>query len=443
MYPWVAKNLIHIPIYKVRGEKISKCRKEVQAFHRLDAEEMSHIQWAKLKSLLEFVSRSNPYYRELFARQGLKAEDIRCPDDLHLIPPLTKEVIKKNSGLMISEGRWRLSRRKTSGSTGIPLYFPKDRIASAYMDAVMYEVYGWYGIKMGDRQSRIWGMPLNMKARMRVRLKDLILNRKRLAAFDISPKQCLRFYRELERFKPKYVYGVVNTICEFARVIMEAGLNPADLGIKTVLTTGEILHPRHASFLYEAFRVPVVNEYGTTENGIIAFQCPHGEMHLMTHNFYLEFLDPQTGQPVQPGRIGEVVLTELHSYAFPFIRYRIGDLVRPSEDNCDCGLGLPLIKEVIGRTSDLITLPDGSRLSSAIVSYAVTNGVNKFRTYQKSPDRLEILLQVNQCFREGDLTIMENKLRTHLPDEMSIDFQIVNDIPKDISGKFREFTSEI
>jgi phenylacetate-CoA ligase len=443
MNPWVVKNFIYIPIYKIRGERISKCRKEVQAFHSLNAGEMSRIQWAKLKSLLEFVSRSNPYYRELFARQGLKAEDIRCPDDLHLIPPLTKEVIKKNSGLMISEGRWRLSRRKTSGSTGIPLYFPKDRIASAYMDAVMYEVYGWYGIKMGDRQSRIWGMPLNMKARMRVRLKDLILNRKRLAAFDISPKQCLRFYRELERFKPKYVYGVVNTICEFARVIMEAGLNPADLGIKTVLTTGEILHPRHASFLYEAFRVPVVNEYGTTENGIIAFQCPHGEMHLMSHNFYLEFLDPQTGQPVQPGRIGEVVLTELHSYAFPFIRYRIGDLVRPSEDNCDCGLGLPLIKEVIGRTSDLITLPDGSRLSSAIVSYAVTNGVNKFRTYQKSPDRLEILLQVNQCFREGDLTIMENKLRTHLPDEMSIDFQIVNDIPKDISGKFREFTSEI
>lgn len=443
MHLWIARNFIYLPIYKLRGENILGFRRDVHAFNEYSSEEMLRIQWEKLKKLLEFVSQHNPYYRKLFEQQNINHKAILHPRDMEQIPFLTKKIINKEFAALKSDGNWRFSSRKTSGSTGIPMRFVKDRVASAYMDALMYEVYGWHGIEMGDRQSRVWGLPFDFKSRMKVVFKDVVLNRKRLVAFGINKSNCLRFYSIVRHFRPKYIYGVVNTICEFARVVSAEGLDPADLGLKIILTTGEILTPRHRSFLQEAFKTRVVNEFGNTENGIVAIECCEGKMHLMNHNLYIEFLDTETQKPAKPGEIGEVVITELHSYGFPFIRYRVGDLARPSNEICPCGIALPVIAEVVGRTSELLVLPDGSRLSSAIVSYALTNGIDKFRTIQKSRERLEILLQVNDQFKDSDLHLIEKRLRVHLGEIMSIGFRIVDTIPVDNSGKLREYVSEI
>jgi len=443
MHPWFSKNLVYRPIYTLRGEKVIDYSREVHLFHGLPIEKMEQIQWAKLLKLLEFAAANNPYYKNLYQHSGLKISQIGDPGDLQTFPFLTKAAIKKDSQSMISNGNWRYSARKTSGSTGTPMHFVKDRIASAYMDALMYEVYGWHGIKIGDRQARVWGLPLDLKNRLLIKMKDAALNRKRLEAFDISREKCLRFYGILKQFRPKFIYGVVNTICEFGRVVLAEGLDPADLGFKLILTTGENLTPRHRLYLHEVFKAPVVDEYGTTENGIVAFECRQGKLHLMNHNLFLEFIDPQTEKPAGVGEIAEVVITELYSYAFPFIRYRPGDLVRTSADGCTCGIASPVIEEVIGRTSELMVLPDGSRLSSAIVSYAMTKGINKFRTHQKSPNLMEISLLVNEHFRDSDIPLIENKLRTRLGNEVALEIQVVDHLPSDVSGKFREFISDI
>ena len=443
MQPWFSRNLIYRPIYALRGEKVFEYSREVKAFHALPLEKMQQLQWTKLISLLKFAATDNPYYKSLFDQHGLRISEISNPDNLRAIPFLTKPAIKKQWQSMISTGKWRYSSRKTSGSTGTPMQFVKDRIASAYMDALMYEVYSWHGIKMGDRQARVWGLPLDRKNRLFIQLKDIALNRKRLEAFNISREKCLSFYKMLKRFRAKFIYGVVNTICEFGRVLRAEGLDPADLGFEIILATGENLTQRHREYLHDLFEVPVVDEYGTTENGIVAFQCRQGKLHLMNHNLYLEFIDPRTKKPALAGEIAEVVITELYSYAFPFIRYRPGDLVRPSADSCTCGLESPIIEEVIGRTSELMILPDGRRLSSAIVSYAMPRGVSKFRTHQRSPADIDISLLVNEHFRESDIPVIEKKLRTQLGNAVSLNIHAVDDLPADASGKFREFISDI
>jgi phenylacetate-CoA ligase len=286
-------------------------------------------------------------------------------------------------------------------------------------------------------------MPLGFKARTITQLKDLLLNRKRMVSFEINRSNSIDFYNILKKFKARFLYGLVNTTVEFTKELIDAGLDPAALRLNAVITTGEILFPFQRDFLKQAFRCPIVNEYGTTENGIVAFECKKGKLHLLTHNVYVEFENPETNQPAKPGELGEVIITELHSYAMPFIRYKVGDLARPSDETCDCGLELPVISEVVGRVSDLIITPDGRQVSSAILSYSMPKGVKRFRTFQKSPLGIEVLIQEKASISKDDILSLEKKLRHYLGDEIKIDIKKVDTIPIDSSGKFRHFVTEI
>jgi phenylacetate-CoA ligase len=416
---------------------------EVHAFHAEPLSRKQEIQWSKLMGLLENVYARHPYYRELFDKHGIDIGSINDPEGFRGIPFLTKDEIRAKSQEMSSGYSGRASVRKTSGSTGIPLVFVKDRDSTAYMDALMYVLYGWHGISIGDRQGRVWGIPLDFRNRALTRLKDFLLNRKRLVSFDISEESCRDYYSILRRFKPAFMYGLVNTIIEFARLSVGIGLDPAELGMKAVITTGEILFPRSRSLLAKAFKCPIVNEYGTTENGVVAFDCPGGQMHLLMHNVYVEVLNPENGEPAVPGELGEVVLTELHSHATPFIRYRVGDVIRLSNRQCTCGLELPVVDEVVGRESDLIITPDARKVSSAILSYSMTDGVFRFRSYQRAVDRLDVYIEKTGDFRVEDLQFIENKIRTYVGEDMKITVTAVDSLDPERSGKFRHFISEL
>jgi phenylacetate-CoA ligase len=443
MHPWVVKNLIYLPIQAIRGERVSRYMAEIRAFHTEPYHQKQELQWNKLLELLNYVYGSNGYYRELFDKHGVSVKRIRDPSDFRRIPFLTKRAIRARSNEMVSSYRGRVSGRKTSGSTGVPLVFVKDRDSTAYMDALMYELYGWHGIALGDRQSRVWGIPLDLKGRMLTRLKDMLLNRVRLVSFDISEKSCRRYFRRLRRFRPAFMYGLVNTIVAFADTIRGLGLDPAELDLKAVITTGEILFPRSRQLLQTAFRCPIVNEYGTTENGIIAFECARGSMHLQMHNTYIEILRPDDGSPSTPGEMGEVVLTELHSRAMPFIRYRVGDLMKLSSDACGCGLEMPVVEEVLGRESDLIVTPDGKSISSAILSYSMPGGVLRFRSFQRAIDKLDIYVQMMDSSSCDDLSLIERKLRNYLGEDMRVTVNAVDELAVDETGKFRHFVSEL
>ena len=443
MIPWITRNLIYIPIYLMRGEHTLKYMEEIQKYHKKPAYVMRQIQWQKLIDILNYANDHNHYYKKLFAENSIDVKRIKDASDFMKIPILTKEAINLKANEMISTDSRRISKRKTSGSTGIPLVFVKDRDATAYMDAMMHEVYSWYGIELGDRQGRIWGMPLGFKARTFTQIKDLLLNRKRMVSFEINRSNSIDFYNILKKFKARFLYGLVNTTVEFTKELIDAGLDPATLRFNAVITTGEILFPFQRDFLKQAYQCPIVNEYGTTENGIVAFECKKGKLHLLTHNVYIEFINPETNQPAKPGELGEVIITELHSYAMPFIRYKVGDLARPSNETCDCGLELPVISEVVGRVSDLIITPDGRQVSSAILSYSMPKGVKRFRTFQKSPSGIEVLLQEKAPIGKDDLLSFEKKLRHYLGEEIKIDIKKVDTIPIDSSGKFRHFVTEI
>lgn len=443
MNPWFVRNCILRPVYALRGEHVFEYIRDVRAFNARTISSMQDEQWRKLSKLIEFAYHNNSHYRKCMTELGLKPSEIRDRNDFAELPFLTKDIINRRSESLSSSGRFRVSRRKTSGSTGTPLRFVKDRDASAYMDAVMHDCYSWHGIQVGDRQARVWGIPLDSYGSSYTRLKDLLLNRKRLVAFEIRLENSVEFYKKLRRFRPKFMYGLVNTMCEFGSQLLSASLEPRDLGIEVIITTGEILYPNQRSFLSDTFGSRVVNEYGTTENGIVAFECSEGNLHVMAHNIYLEIIDPSSGEPAQEGELGEIVITELHSFAMPFVRYRVGDMAVPTSEQCSCGLGLPIVKEIVGRVSDLIVTPEGKRISSAIMSYSMPKGVRRFRSYQRSVDRLDVLIERGEDLSEKDITFFLHQLEQYLGTAIHVEIKTVDRIPIDSSGKFRHFVSEL
>ncbi|MFZ5979902.1 MAG: phenylacetate--CoA ligase family protein [Candidatus Zixiibacteriota bacterium] len=442
MYPWIARNLIYYPVQFLRGEKVNKYRDELRAFNRLSVEHMKEKQWEKMTALLKYVYKNNPYYKKLFDDNNLTPERIQNPDDFKKIPYLNKAVIQTNHKQLLSTGSRRLDHRKTSGSSGMPLQFVKDRIALACMNAVMHEVYGWHGIEIGDRSCRIWAIPREFKRQWSIFIRDLLQNRIRLNSFDVSDESSIKFYHAIRKFKPKFMMGVPSYMTDFSKRLIKAGLNPADMGLKTLITTGEILYPAQKELLQEHFRCTIANEYGTTECGIVAFACRHDKMHVQNYNLYVEVINPETGRDACPGEPGEIVLTELHSYAMPFIRYRLGDTVVLSDELCSCGMESPLFAHIEGRLEDMIETPDGRKVAGGMLYYTLTRGIHQFKAYQRAVNKLEVFIEKGPDFSEKFLEDVIVKWREYLGEEMQFEFKFVDRVPADPSGKLRYFVPE-
>lgn len=223
----------------------------------------------------------------------------------------------------------------------------------------------------------------------------------------------------------------------------ESGIDLNGLNLKAVICTAEKMYPHHRELFDEMFECPVVDEYGSSENGIISFQCKKGNLHMMSDHMCIEFLD-ENNQPVKPGELGGIVITDLSSYAMPMIRYAIGDMGKPSDRQCNCGVKLPLMEIVEGRKEDFIRTKDGKLVHAAYLCYTLKDDtVHEFKMYQKSINTFLVQIVKSPLFGTNSEETLKDKLSTALGNDNSFNFEYLERIPRDRSGKPRYFASEI
>jgi phenylacetate-CoA ligase len=444
MNRWVAKHLAYLPAQRLQGVDVPKYEREMAPDERLDADRLRTLRDAKLRSLVAHAYASVPFYRRLFDQAGIAPQDIAGCADLPRVPVLTKRTILDHEhDLRVSPGKGPVFERKTSGSTGMTLHFRKTAEALARNDAVMYRCYRWYGIDIGDRQVRFWGVPVAWRSRTRERLKDLVANRIRVSAFDLSPAACANQHARIARFRPDYFYGYTSAIYAFAVICEEMGLSLRELPLKAVVCTAEKMYPHHREALERLFSCPVVDEYGSSENGVIAFECRRGRMHMMSDHLAIEFVD-ERGAPVAPGERGRVVITDLSSYAMPLIRYDIGDVGAASAEACGCGITLPLMEIVEGRKEDFIRTESGKLVHAAYLCYTLKDdAVREFKMYQKAVNSLLVQIVKSPRFTPDTERALEGRLRAALGQAARIRFEYLDAIPREASGKLRYFVSEV
>jgi phenylacetate-CoA ligase len=338
-----------------------------------------------------------------------------------------------------ASGRRRVEHRRTSGSTGTPFALVKDVEMTARMDAAMWAAYAWHGIRPGLPHARFWGMPADRATRTKKRFIDALNNRRRFDAFKCAPSDALAFYQRLQRIRPVYAYGYPTLIRHFVDMCAAQGLAGTDLGIGTVVTTGELLAPDARKVIGDYFGARVVNEYGCTESGVIGFECHAGTMHVIPVAAWPEVVDSSNGTARTDG-IGEIVVTDLYGQTAPLRRYRLHDRGLITFRDCACGRDLPVLEVQTGRVDSFITTPTRGRVYDAILAYSVPPAVQRFRARQLSATELHVDLVPGAGF-DPSATPAECRRRWEaaLGPGMTVITRVVDFIPYESSGKLRYF----
>lgn len=441
MNSWIAKNLVYKLVQIIRSEKVEKSLSRIEAIPQLSPEEISRIQRGKLATTLQQAYENIPYYHRLFQEAGIKIEKLSLPEDMQSIPVLKKEILRAHPEAFISRngsaGK-RTSKESTSGTSGHPMTVIKDRNKSGYIRAVMYRCYRQYGIDIGDKQARFWAMPIDRIDCYKSRFVDLLSNRIRLSAFMLDDASLERFTKKLEQFRPRYFYGYASVIYKYSQWLQENRLSLRDLNLLAIITTGEVLHDFQRELIAQVFECRVVNEYGSTEAGVLAFECPEGKLHVNADHLYLETI-PINGF----SDIGLILVTELNNNYNPLIRYQIGDVGKILNGPCNCGSGFPVISNLIGREDSFIITPKNKYIYDGVISYVLSKGIKQFQGVQHSKEELIIKIVKNNELTENLLNTYRKQLTRIVGTDLRITFELVSKIESEKSGKIREFISNI
>lgn len=245
----------------------------------------------------------------------------------------------------------------------------------------------------------------------------------------------------LKRVNPRYLLTYPSNLSALLELFEASGDRLSNLS--QVRTIGETLLPETREGCRRIWGVPVADIYSSQEVGYIAMQCPDADCyHVQAENLLVEVLD-DSGMPCAPGEVGRVVVTALHNFAAPLIRYDIGDYAEVAE-RCPCGRGLPAIRRVMGRRRNLITLPDGSRFWPIFghMKFRSIAPVRQYQVVQTAVDRLEVRLVVESPLTGEQEKLLRDVICNAVGYPMSIGFAYPGSISM-AAGKHEEFRSEI
>jgi phenylacetate-CoA ligase len=406
---------------------------------RKSPEQIRHIQNQKLRKLVRHSYEKVPYYRKLFDSLKLKPEDIKSVYDLKKLPLLSKKIINSlpleqfiAKGIDIKNCRTAM----TSGSTGSPL-----RVYYSWHDARMI------GITL-VRNFLTFGIKSWYKITVFSGFTDLAHERRIFDRVGIwrcwkisSHEKPEDWIDKLLKWEPQVIYSNFMTIRLLAEFVLEKGLK--NIRPKIVISTAGVLDESIRQKISLAFGSKIFDYYASWEGGNIAWECPEcSGYHINSDMVIVEVL--KDGHHLS-SKEGEVVITNLHSYAMPFIRYRQEDVVVLSEEKPICGRPFPLIKKIQGRLLDFIVLPSGKKLCPHPFLKLMSNlqGIKQWRIIQEDSNLLSIRIVPSKDHRELLSDAIRKELFKLVGSTLKINISFVEEIKFDSSRKMRQIMSNV
>lgn len=433
---------IHERLKKHTSVEVRKAMEDSQWF---SPEKIEQLQIDRLRQLLMYVNRQVPYFRQLFNELGFEPGKIAALTDLQRLPLLDKSVIRAHLDALRSDNAHGLARFNTGGSSGEPLVFFIGKERVSHDIAAKWRATRWWGADIGDPEIVVWGSPIELGAQDTLRaLRDQLFRSRLLPAFEMSDQKLGDFLDVIRKFRPKMLFGYPSALSHLAKYADKAGIVMRDLGIRVAFVTSERLYDDQRRQISDTFGCPVANGYGGRDAGFIAHECPAGGMHITAEDVIVEILDPQ-GHLLPNGEAGEIVVTHLASRDFPFIRYRTGDIGVLDDRICDCGRGLPLLREVQGRSTDFIVAQDGTVMHGLALIYILRDmpQIRAFKIIQERLDFTRVLIVTENGLSETDTSQISASFQARLGREVVVKVEQVTEIPAEKSGKFRYVISKV
>lgn len=420
-------------------------RRSLEASQWWDAERLDALRLQRLRRLLVRVGEGVPYWRELLRREGIDAARLGSLAELRRLPLLTKPIIREQGDALKHESARGLARFNTGGSSGEPLIFWIGKERVSHDVAAKWRATHWWDVDIGDPEMVVWGSPIELGAQDRVRrLRDALLRTELLPAFEMSEARLDGFIDAIRRRRPRMLFGYPSALTHIARHAEQRGRPMDDLGIRVAFVTSERLYDDQRETIGRVFGCRVANGYGGRDAGFIAHECPSGGMHVTAEDIIVEIVDAD-GRVLPDGVAGEVVVTHLATADFPFIRYRTGDVAVLDPTRCACGRGLPLLKEIQGRTTDFVVAADGTVMHGLALIYIVRDlpGVQSFKVVQHDLLHTGLQLVVDADFDAACIATVVAGFKRRLGAAVRVEVECVPRIAPEKSGKFRYIVSHV
>lgn len=445
IYTNIASGLIFPFHERLKSHDSVARRQDLERTQYLPVEQILALRNERLKRFLVDIGTHVPYYRELFRKERFDPAGCNTLEDLQRLPLLTKSIIRENVDALRADDSGPVSRYNTGGSSGEPLIFYIGKARKSHDVAAKWRATRWWGVDIGDPEIVLWGSPIELGAQDRVKaLRDRLLRSWLLPAFEMSDDKVRAMLAQIQQVRPKMLFGYPSALAHLAERARLWQIPMSGLGIKVAFVTSEMLYEHQKQSISETFGCPVANGYGARDAGFIAHQCPHGSLHISAEDIVVETLDP-AGRPVAAGMPGEIVVTHTATRDFPFVRYRTGDVGILSNQACSCGIKLPVLAEVQGRTTDFVIGADGTVIHALALIYTVRDlpGVQRFKIVQHSVERTEVQVVADERFGDVERQRIRHDFAARLGATVQVDISRVSDIPPEKSGKTRYVVSHV
>lgn len=405
-------------------------------------------QWQQLQPILKQAYDHVPYYRRVMDEHGLSPDSFKSLDDLQKMPILDRATIEKNMRDLIATNfkESELQKSETGGTSTRRIIFYRNQESSNIKRAIAWRFEGWMGRKPCDKMCYFWPphMDFHEHESWKLRFRRRYLERERMyytgAATD---EQLLEFYEDLISFKPEFLKIFPSGLDRFAQVMKEKKLRPPK--VKGILSTGEILYASQRKTFEEVFQCQVYDMYGSREVGNTSSQCGHHEgRHIAMETQIVELI--KDGKQVDFGEEGELVITDLTNFGFPLIRYAINDFAMASPDQCACGRELPLMSAGIGRVADNFFGKDGRRHSGLALEINVLRtgvDVGQCQFIQQKWKKFLVRLVPDPEPTEQMRTHIRTAIQKVVGEDVEVEIQLVDEIPRERSGKIRLLKCEV
>ncbi len=422
----------------VLGQSIYKHLRFLLKSQYWTKDELESYQNKQLRKLIDHSYKYVKYYHDLFNKLGLKPDDIKTKEDLHKIPILTKEDIKREGLEKFTStafSKKKIDKISSSGSTGEPLQFYKTKYSSSFNKAAAIRAWYWQGYRLGDKYVKI---SMNPRTSFIKQLQDRMNNCKYLSSNQLVREEFQKIADEIIRFNPKIIRCYPVPLLFLTELIKNSG-NRIGNSLIGINTTGSTLHDDSRNKIEVVFKTKIFDGY-SCEGGAICSQCETFENYHFAEEYAIsEFIEDDYTK-ADPEHSARHITTDLQDYATPFIRYDSQDYIVLGNNNpCRCGRAYRNIKKIKGRDSDILITPSGKYLivENFVAYFQWIESVEQIQVVQNSINSIVINLVINDKFSQKVHEELLDYWKMYIGEDVNLTIETVNEIKLTPSGKRR------
>ncbi len=380
----------------------------------LDREELEKHQLANLVKTVDQALKIEFYKKRLNGIDIKSGKEIKSFKDFNKIPYTSKDELRSSypKGFLAVDLDDVIRLHTSSGTTGVPtvIYHTKKDIdnwamltarsmmaAGATKKDIFQNMTG-YGLFTGGLGMHYGAERIGMTV---------------IPAGSGNTKRQLQMMKD---FKTTVIHATPSYMLHVYDKIKEEGISLSELSLKRAFLGAEPYGEETRKKLEDLLKIDVYNSYGLSEmNGPgVAFECVYKNgMHLWEDSFILEIIDPATGEVLEDGKQGEIVLTTLVREATPILRYRTRDLAYVYKGECECGRTHRRISRITGRTDDMLIINGAnvfpSQIEEVIMKYPeVGTNYQIYLTNKGALDKLTVKVEIYSKLFKGEISELDN-----------------------------------